>query len=370
MIDERTILEMVDLYQNYYNQFNDITDYYLSKKSERLNQREYDDISNKIFNKHILSPEEMDISVEEIDGKTFNNFSTQIATFPIESQIGRRITIGVKENNTDTYLGFIRLSSPVSSIKPRNEYFDTNLKLDKINKYFYNGQTIVPVQPFGFNYLGGKLLALICVSNEIKDIFNKKYNTDISVFETTSLYGSSKSSSMYDGLEPYIKFKGLTQSKNILTPTDNIYFTIRDKIREYYGNPEWNNSLVNPKGSSPKTRELNKMIQILKKHIKEIDMDRYKEFDTLVKTKSTTYQQKRYYLSTGGIQNIHDVILNDETPQYLNKDKYDLNNIIRYWKNKANKRWNKLHNDNRIKYEKELYTRETINEGINFNIIR
>jgi hypothetical protein len=370
MINGETILELVELYENYYNNFDDITGYYLSKKYERLGQKEYPDISNKIFNKFFMSPNEMDISIEIIDGKTFNDYTTQIATFPIESQIGRRITIGVKENNTDTYLGFIRLASPVSSIKPRNDFFNTNLRLDTINKYFYNGQTIVPVQPFGFNYLGGKLLALICVSNEVKDIFNKKYDTDISVFETTSLYGSSKSSSMYDGLEPYIKFKGLTISQNILTPTDNIYFTIRDKIREYYGNPDWNNSLVNPKGSSPKTRELNKMIQILKNHLKQIDMDRYKEFDTLVKTKSTTYQQKRYYLSTGGIQNIQDVILNRDTPEYLNKEKYDLNNIISYWKNKSQKRWENVIVEDKIKWESEIYTKEIIEEGLKFNIIR
>jgi hypothetical protein len=103
MINGETILELVELYENYYNNFDDITGYYLSKKYERLGQKEYPDISNKIFNKFFMSPNEMDISIEIIDGSDFNNFTTQIATFPIESQIGRRITIGVKENNTDTY---------------------------------------------------------------------------------------------------------------------------------------------------------------------------------------------------------------------------------------------------------------------------
>lgn len=367
---EQTILELVDMYETYYNQIDDITDYYLSKKLERLNQKQYPDISDKIFNDMSMNPNDMDISIEVIEGSLFNDFTTQIATFPIESQIGRRITIGVKENNTNTFLGFIRLASPVSSIKPRNDFFNTSLPLDKINRHFYNGQTIVPVQPFGFNCLGGKLLSLICTSNEVKEMFNEKYGCDLYVFETTSLYGSSKTTSMYDGLEPYIKFKGLTQSKNILTPTDNVYFTIRDKIREEYGNPEWNNSLVNPKGSSPKTRELNKMIQILKNHLKDIDDDRYKQFVDVIKNKSTTYQQKRYYLSVGGIQNIQDVILNGVQPIYKDKEKYNLYNLINYWKRKSSNRWTKLMNEDRLKPNKELYTKQTIEQGIQFNIIR
>ena len=38
------------------------------------------------------------------------------------------------------------------------------------------GFIIVPTQPFGFNYLGGKLLAGICCSHLARETLNKKYD--------------------------------------------------------------------------------------------------------------------------------------------------------------------------------------------------
>lgn len=364
------VIEITNQYINLYESIDDITDYYLKKKIERLQQKSYSNLEGKLFNDCGFQPKDLDITIEEIPNSIFQDHTTQIATFPIESQIGRKITIGVKENNTDTWLGFIRISSPVSSIKPRNDFFGGNLPLDIVNKHFYNGQTIVPVQPFGFNYLGGKLLALICSSNEVKRMFDEKYNTNICVFETTSLYGNSKSSSMYDGLEPYIKFKGLTQSKNILTPTDDLYFNMRDKIRVEYGVKEWGGSVVNPKGSSPKTRELNKLLQILKKELKEIDVELYKQLDNVIKNKSTTLQQKRYYISTFGNTNVPDFMFNGGVLNNPNPEKYDLENIIQYWKNKSQKRWESLNLRNEIKTDLELYSIDNLTQGLNFNIIR
>ena len=34
-------------------------------------------------------------------------------------------------------------------------------------------------------------------------------NMNLSLFETTSLYGNSKSSSQYDGMKPYLRYKAL-----------------------------------------------------------------------------------------------------------------------------------------------------------------
>lgn len=364
------VIQLGNDFINFYEDIDDITEYYIKKKQERLLQKNYPGIEGSVFNSSQIPPSDLDISIEVIENSLFNQFTTQIATFPIESQIGRKITIGVKENTTNTWLGFIRISSPVSSIKPRNDYFGQSLPLDIVNQFFYNGQTIVPVQPFGFNYLGGKLLALICCSNQVKNIFNEKYNTNICVFETTSLYGSSKSSSMYDGLEPYLKFKGLTESKNILTPTDELYFNLRDKIRFEYGNPEWNGSVVNPKGSSPKTRELNKLLQILKSETKEIDSDLFKRLDNTIKTKSITKQQKRYYISTFGTLNPSEIIFNSSGVKFEPVDKYNLENLINWWKTKSQKRWETLVNKNQLKKNLELYTTESLKDGINFNIIR
>ena len=41
------------------------------------------------------------------------------------------------------------------------------------------GFNIVPTQPFGYNYLGGKLLSLLCCSHEMKRQFDERYGTDL-----------------------------------------------------------------------------------------------------------------------------------------------------------------------------------------------
>ena len=69
------------------------------------------------------------------------------------------------EKNTETISGFIRLGSPVMSIKPRNTYLEGTvgipngtIPMTRFNRHGINGFIIVPSQPFGYNYLGGKLL--------------------------------------------------------------------------------------------------------------------------------------------------------------------------------------------------------------------
>ena len=41
------------------------------------------------------------------------------------------------------------------------------------------GFAIVPSQPFGYNYLGGKLLALMCVSHFARETLNKVFEKEI-----------------------------------------------------------------------------------------------------------------------------------------------------------------------------------------------
>ena len=363
-LDESSVREMIGDLTNFYGTDCDITEYYLKKKHERVGETFDTDI---LFNDFKMSPSEMDLSIEVIDSNVFNRCTTHIATFPIESQIGRRITIGVKENNTNKYVGFIRLASPVSSIKPRNNFFGKSLQLNTVNDHIYNGQTIVPVQPFGFNYLGGKLLSLVCISNEVRELWNKNYNTNILLFETTSLYGNSKSSSMYDGLEPYIRFMDLTESKNLLFPNDEVYYKVRDLCREHYGMKEHDGMLVPKKGSSPKTREFTKVLSILKHHLTTEEKNLFNKF---IKENMESKEQKRFYMSTMGFKNVKEHILNGDPLVEDNRSNYDLSNLIQYWKNKSQKRYDKLLLNNTIKTDLEVYTKPIIEQGLKFKVIR
>ena len=107
---------------------------------------------------------------------------------------------------SNTIVGFIRLGSPLINSKPRNDYLGGVPDLPIFNKRAIMGFNIVPIQPFGYNYLGGKLLAGILRLFNL--LINEKYNTEFCLFETTSLYGNIKGASMYDGMKPFSEIQG------------------------------------------------------------------------------------------------------------------------------------------------------------------
>lgn len=359
----------------FYEDIVTIQDYFLKRKKEKIEKLNPDDYLGSLFNDFDMNPKDMNFVLEEVSGKVFNPLVQIITSLPLESQIGRQIMLGIKETTTNKYVGFIRLSSPVLSIKPRNDVFDgLKLKANEVNRYMINGAVIVPTQPFGYNCLGGKLLALICCSHEVREMFNKKYGDKIDVvfMETTSLYGDIKGVSQYDGLKPFIKYGSMTESDLFLFPSEDVYMSIRDYLRNLYGNPDWSNALVDPIPSAPKMREFNKIIAILKNHLKVQDVEKYNQFLSFTKTHMKSKTKKRYYYTTYGYENVYEYISSDREKPLVKKenwDRYYLNNLIDWWKNKAQNRYEKLKGEVRLKKDLEFYTLENI-ENNNIEIIR
>ena len=79
------------------------------------------------------------------------------------------------------------------------------------------------------------------------------------MFETTSLYGSTKSSSQYDGMKPFLRYKGNTMSDFAPLINDDNYHKLNDWFKERNGGP-----LVDPDASSRKLKSQTKMISIIK----------------------------------------------------------------------------------------------------------
>jgi len=368
-------LELTDKLMGFYDKLDTIQDYFLERKKEKIVKIDNDKYTKLMFDDYSIEPKDMNFVLEEVEGKLFNPATQIITSLPLESQIGRQVMLGIKETTTNKYVGFIRLASPVLSIKPRNELFQgLKVTANEVNKYMINGAIIVPVQPFGYNYLGGKLLALICCSHEARQILKEKYGERIdTVFmETTSLYGDIKGVSQYDGLKPFMKYGSMTESDVFLFPNDNIYMELRDRLRALYGNPEWNGSLVDPVPSTPKMREFNKIISILKNHLKEQDPVKYQAFHDFTKSHMKAKTKKRYYYCTYGYDNVPQYIASDGQIPLVkrdNWDRYQLEHMIEWWKNKAQHRYEKLKEEGRLRNELEIYTLEKIEAG-NVDMVR
>jgi hypothetical protein len=368
-------LELTNTLMGFYEKLDTIQDYFLERKKEKIIGIDHDKYTKLMFDDFNMEPKDMNFVVEQIEGKLFNPSTQIITSLPLEAQIGRQITLGIKETTTNRYVGFIRLASPVLSIKPRNDLFEgLKVTANEVNKYMINGAIIVPVQPFGYNYLGGKLLALICCSHEAREMLKDKYGDRIdTVFmETTSLYGDIKGVSQYDGLKPFMKYGSMTESDIFMFPSDEIFMSIRNVLRPLYGKPEWGGSMVDPGPSGPKMREFNKIISILKNHLKVQNPLKFKEFFEFTKSHMKAKTKKRYYYSTYGYENAFEYIASDGKIPLIkreNFDKYSLENMIEWWKKKAQHRYEKLKEENRLRHEMEIYTAERIEAG-NVDMVR
>ena len=359
----------------YFKDFNTIEDYLRFAKKEAITSKSgsFQDISlkDKFFNKDI-HPEEMDFEVKFI-GKRFQNslpqeyfvnLLTATSSAVIEHNIpGRELRWMVYEKNTNTIVGFIRFGSPTINSKPRNEWLGKAPNLSLFNRHAVMGFAIVPAQPFGYNYLGGKLLALMCVSHYARETLNKVFEKEIALFETTSLYGSTSSASQYDGLKPFIRFKGLTDSKFPPLLHDEAFHHLHDKFT-YFNN---NQPLTENRASSKKLKRQRRMVSIIKNSLE--DQDTLKLFSKVMDNALQLTERKRSYTSTYGYENVREVILGeqDKLVRGQNWDKFYLENIIKWWKKKAGKRYEKLKKENRFRDKVELWTED---DGDDIQIIR
>ena len=149
---------------------------------------------------------------------------------------------------------------------------------------------------------------LMCCSHEAREKLNVKYNTDICLFETTSLYGSSKSSSQYDGLKPYMRFKGLTDSNFVPLIHDQLFSDLDDWFRRRNNNK----TIVKEGASQSQTEDTTEDDCLIKSTLKETDLDQYSHFvNTLGKALNLT-ERKRFYMSDYGFANVREVINGQE----------------------------------------------------------
>ena len=146
---------------------------------------------------------------------------------------------------------------------------------------------------------------------------------------------------------------GLTDSKFVPTLDGDTYKTLKDFIEEKTGE-----QLIDPTDSSKKLKATTKSISIIKKSLKDHPVELKKFEESMEKAKDLT-EQKRYYISNYGFKNFVDVVtgktdvlIKDEE----NYDKFYLENVVNWWKKKAQSRFESLQSENRLRDELEVWT--------------
>ncbi len=345
-------------FEDYFGNFHRIDEYMRDQKLNSLSELPTNPLfplEDDLFQDFSIHPKDMNFEVCEIDGDTWMNLLNITSSHVNIAPVGRNVKLAVRETNTNKIVGFIRLGSPVINCRPRNQLLGQVFTQQpewgkRFNDSAMMGFVIVPTQPFGYNYLGGKLLAAICTSHEVREIVNKKYGMNLCLFETTSLYGSSKTVSQYDGMKPYIRYKGLTDSDFLPMMHGKPYSDLRDFVEERVG------SLVEDDASSKKLKISMKIISLTKAALKGTpDGDTFQA--TIEKAKGLT-EQKRYYISDYGFKNMVDYV-NCKTDVLIpgeNYEKHKVVNLIEWWRKKACQRYETLYNESRLKTELEIWT--------------
>ena len=366
IISKDNTLWAADEFIQYFSNMGNIEDYLRYVKKETVKSYSALTSFEDEFLNEDIHPNDMDFDIRFV-GDRFQNSLPQdyyktmlgaVSSHNNETNIpGRELRWMVYEKNTNKVIGFVRFGSPTINSKPRNLWLGKPANLTLMNRHTAMGFVIVPSQPFGYNYLGGKLLALLCCSHFARETISKVFDKDIALFETTSLYGSTTSASQYDGLKPFIRYKGLTESKFTPLLHDDAFHRLHNRFKE------WNNNtpLTDNKASSKKMKRQSKMISIIKNSMKEYDMKtELKQFTDIIDMALNLTQKKRFYISDYGYSNVREVI-NGEQDKLIrgqNWDKFYLDNIISWWKKKASKRYDKLKREDRFRNKVELWTQD------------
>ena len=348
----------------YFKDFGRIDDYFRARKIERVKNIPTAlpgfGLEDDMFQSYDMHPEDMNFSIVQVPSQTFDTMLEKVASFSPDNAPGKEMKLVVKETTTNTVVGFIKLGSPLINSKPRNDYLGGVPDLDIFNKRAIMGFNIVPVQPFGYNYLGGKLMAAICNSHEVRRMLNKKYDTEFCLFETTSLYGNIKGSSMYDGMRPFLRYKGDTQSKFLLTLGEEIYFEMRDWFTEKNDGED----LIHKGASSRKLKMQTKMVGVIKASLKEHDTKAYELFSKQIAKAGDVTTQKRFYMGEYGYSNAKDVLLGKTNllTKAENYDRFELEGVIAWWRKLAIKRYNKMIAENKVRTELEVWNQDTMDK--------
>ena len=192
-----------------------------------------------------LVPEMLYTNKEKDLPELWNCIRTFSSTMKNNSNIGRNLNFVIRDKVTKKYLGVICISSDFLDLTPRDNHIGWPRELKTQGGMINHtaiGSTIVPLQPLGFNYVGGKLLALLCLADPVQELWKKLYNDTLVSVTTTSLYGRTKADglSQYDNLDHWQKM-GFTAGSVSFEPERKTRYMIRQWLmvnhtRRYF---EW-----------------------------------------------------------------------------------------------------------------------------------
>ena len=266
-----------------------------------------------------------------------------IHTMEFEQNPGRFLRFIIRDANTHKYLGIASIGSDVISISCRDQWigWDDNSKIKEGKlRNTAIATTIVPVQPLGFNFLGGKLIASMLCLPPVRQAWEDTYGDKLVGLTTTSLFGKH---SMYQRI-PFWKELGETMGKIMLKPDDSVYDIWHHWIKENKPD-EYEKKTVGGPGEGPATGVKQKILVMIMQEL-GVKQSQYMHGFRRGVYYSPFYSNTREFLRS-------EVSENSLVPL----DKLSYSEVMKWWKAKAARRYVNLLESNRLNPDILYYNR-------------
>jgi hypothetical protein len=244
-----------------YDKFEEVTSTYTKEDYEYLTS-----LSDKLWKPSNIK--DFDLTIHEIQMlkpviipipksdknqiKEWVHLCRMISTMSYSKGVGRNIKFYVKDEVTNKVLGLVELSSDFGSLGVRDSFIGwshTNRFNDRKLGHTAVGSTIVSVQPFGHNFLGGKLMSMLLTSKVVRDEWFNTYQQDLYGITTTSLYGNEGKETQYDGMKQWTRL-GETTGQTLIKPKHKVYTFWTKWLKNHFPN-EYKKAI---ESSGPKQR--------------------------------------------------------------------------------------------------------------------
>jgi hypothetical protein len=283
-------------------------------------------------------------SAEDIDWLMLRIFTS---TFQFDQNPGRFVKFLVKDETTNKYLGVVSISSDVISISCRDEWigWPKDVKLGgKLNNSAI-GSCIVPTQPFGYNFLGGKLVASMLTTQAVADVWERLYDDVLVGLTTTSLYGGH---SMYQRI-PFWRELGKSKGMISIKPDDDVYEEWHHWIKENMAQDYQARILSKDTSNGPVTGIKQQILNLIFKAV-GVSQSKYKH----------GFERGVYYAAR--YENTREFLRGEITKEQLIRSKKlekDVDSILEWWKPKALARYERLHEEGRLNPNTLFYNKLT-----------
>lgn len=213
-------------------------------------KRYEDRLIQYIANGEEINPEQITPQVVVVEPNSENELLFRYASLhwsiPVSAGYGRRLRFLVFDRNNNKLIGLFGLGDPVYSLRPRDLWIGWDKELKATNLYHIMDAYILgAVPPYSF-LLGGKLIAMLVCSNEVRNAFQLKYSGKQSLIRqktrppylvmvtTTSALGRS---SVYNRIRinrhQYWRSLGFTQGSGEFHFSNGVYADIRAYVEKH-----------------------------------------------------------------------------------------------------------------------------------------